>query len=75
MVTASGVGGSSVPQNLGRGQKDCPDRNILGWGAAPTEPEKRPYVEWPTSSVGVYALTIQFQSGNFPSDLRAWPVC
>jgi len=32
MVTGSGFGGSSLPQNLGTGQKEYPDRNILGPG-------------------------------------------
>jgi hypothetical protein len=32
MVTGSGFGGSSLPQNPGVGQKTCRDRNILGSG-------------------------------------------
>lgn len=32
MVTGSGLGGARIPQNLGRGQKECPGRNILGPG-------------------------------------------
>jgi hypothetical protein len=32
MVTGSGFGGSSLPQNPGVGQKACFDRNILGSG-------------------------------------------
>jgi hypothetical protein len=29
-ITASGFGESRVTHNLGSGQKECPDRNILG---------------------------------------------
>jgi hypothetical protein len=29
MITDSGFGESSVPQNLGMGQNECPDRNIV----------------------------------------------
>ena len=32
IITGSGLGGSSLPQNLGSGQKECPNRNILGSG-------------------------------------------
>jgi len=32
IIIGSGLGRSSVPQNLERGQKECPDRNILGRG-------------------------------------------
>jgi hypothetical protein len=32
ITIGSGLGGSSVPQNLGRRQKERPDRNILGSG-------------------------------------------
>ena len=32
MVTGSRFGASRLPQNLGSGQKDCPDRNILEQG-------------------------------------------
>ena len=32
MVTGSGFGASRLAQNLGMGQKECPDRNILGPG-------------------------------------------
>jgi hypothetical protein len=30
IIIGFGLGGSSLPQNLGPGQKECPDRNILG---------------------------------------------
>jgi hypothetical protein len=30
MITGSGLAGSSVAQNPGMGQKEYPDRNILG---------------------------------------------
>jgi hypothetical protein len=30
IIIGTGLGRSRVPQNLGIGQKDCPDRNILG---------------------------------------------
>ena len=32
MVTGAGLRKSSVPQNLGMGQNEYPDRNILGMG-------------------------------------------
>jgi len=32
IIIGSGLGGSSVPQNPGIGQKEYPDRNILGPG-------------------------------------------
>src|SRR5512139_947435 len=38
VVAGSSLCGSSVPQNLGMGQKECPDRNILGPGQGSTEP-------------------------------------
>jgi hypothetical protein len=40
MVTGSGFGESSVPQNLGTGQNECLDRNILGPGQDQRNPEK-----------------------------------
>ena len=32
IITSSGLGPSRLPQNLGMGQKECPNRNILGPG-------------------------------------------
>jgi len=32
IIIGSGLGGSSVPQDLRSGQKEYPDRNILGLG-------------------------------------------
>ena len=32
MITGFGFGDFRLPQNLGTGQKECPDRNILGPG-------------------------------------------
>jgi len=58
-IIGSGHGDSRVPQNLGMGQKEYPDRNILGLGRGLRNRRRgAPYVKCPTSSVGVYLLTI-----------------
>jgi hypothetical protein len=40
MVSGSGFGASRLPQNLGMGQKECLDRNILGFSASYGRVEK-----------------------------------
>jgi hypothetical protein len=53
MITDSGFRASRLPQNLGTGQKDARPQH-LGAGAGPADSQKKPYVEWSTSSVGVH---------------------
>ena len=36
-ITGAGLGGLSVPRNLGMGHKERPDRNILGRGSGHRE--------------------------------------
>jgi hypothetical protein len=42
----------------GAGSKGTPRPQHLGAGAASREAQERPYANWPSSSVGVYVVTI-----------------
>jgi len=71
IITGSGFGGSTY-HKIWRTVKKNARPQHLGAGESPKESKKRPYVNSPTSSVGVYRITMRAHPGKLvaPSVVR-----